>query len=89
MKKNSTAQIRRLLLNILNVLRGADDTEVSETVKETESAIRQVLDEGIAVALSPRAAPLRRLQHRIVSRHHLVAESHGSEPMRHLVIHPN
>ncbi len=47
------------------------------------------MDEGIAVALSPRTASLRRLQHRIVSRHHLVAESHGSEPLRHLVIHPN
>lgn len=89
MKKNSTSQIRRLLLNVFNVLPGSGDTEVSETVKETEDTIRQVLNERIAVALSPRTASLRRLQHRIVSRHHLMAKSHGSEPRRHLVIHPN
>lgn len=87
-KKNSTAQIRRALVNILNVLPGPDDGEADEAVNETERAIRRVLEEGVAVALSPRAAAVRRLQHRMISRHHLVAESHGSEPLRHLVIQP-
>lgn len=87
-RKNSTAQIRRVLLNILNVLPGAEDGETAEAIKEAEQAIQRVMEEGVVVALSPRSAALRRLQHRMISRHHLTAESHGSEPMRHLIIHP-
>ncbi len=87
-RKNSTAQIRRVLLNILNILPGPDDGETGEAVKETEQAIQRVLDEGVPVALSPRSAAVRRLQHRMIIRHQLVAESHGSEPLRHLVIQP-
>jgi stage III sporulation protein SpoIIIAA len=87
-RKNSTAQIRRVLQNILNVAPGSGDGEITEAVKEAEQAIRRVLDEGVAVALTPRTAALRRMQHRLVTRHRLVAESHGSEPLRHLVIHP-
>ncbi len=87
-KKNSAAQIRRLLQNLLNVMPGVDDGEVSETVQETEAAIQRVLDEGMPVELKPRPSALRRLQHRIVARHFLMAESIGSEPRRRLVIHP-
>ena len=88
-RKNSTAQIRRVLLNILNILPGPDDDgETEAAVKEAEQAIQRVMDEGVAVALSPRSAAVRRLQHRMIIRHQLVAESHGSEPLRHLVIQP-
>ncbi len=87
-KKNTTAQIRRLLQNVLNVVHGAEDADVDDTVRETEQAIRRVLEDGVAMELSPRPAKLRKLQHRIVARHRLVAESVGSEPARHLVIQP-
>lgn len=87
-RKNSTAQVRHVLLNILNVLPGTEDGETAEAVKEAEQAIQRVLEQGVAVALSPRTAAVRRLQHRMISRYHLVAESHGSEPLRHLIIHP-
>lgn len=87
-KKNTTAQIRRLLQNVLNVVHGAGDAEVDATVRETERAIQRVLEDGIAMELAPRPASLRKLQHRIVARHRLVAQSVGSEPDRHLVIQP-
>lgn len=87
-KKNTTAQIRRLLQNVLNVVYGAGDDEVDATVRETEHAIQRVLEDGVAMALTPRPASLRKLQHRIVARHSLIAESVGSEPDRHLVIQP-
>ncbi|NIP71841.1 MAG: AAA family ATPase [Gammaproteobacteria bacterium] len=87
-KKNSTAQIRRLLENLFHVVKGAHGEDVDDAVKETEAAIQRVLAEGIAVSLAPRSARLRRLQHRISSRHRLLAESVGSEPERHLVIYP-
>lgn len=87
-KKNSTAQIRKLLEGVFNVVKGIEDADVNDAVREAEHAVQRVMDEGIAVSLSPRSARLRRLQHRITSRHHLVAESEGSEPQRHLVIYP-
>ncbi|MGD2082264.1 MAG: R3H domain-containing nucleic acid-binding protein [Chromatiales bacterium] len=87
-KKNSASQIRRLLQNLFNLIPGADDLEVNDAVRETESAIQRVLEEGAEVELAPRTSALRRLQHRIVARHLLMAESVGSEPERRLVIHP-
>jgi stage III sporulation protein SpoIIIAA len=88
-KKNSTAQIRHLLRNLFNVMPGMDEHETQTAVRETEDGIRRALREGVVVALMPRPASLRRLQHRVASRHHMVAESVGSEPQRHLVIYPH
>lgn len=87
-KKNSTAQIRRLLEILFHVVKGAHREDIDDAVKETEAAIQRVLAEGVAVSLTPRPARLRRLQHRISIRHRLLAESVGSEPERHLVIYP-
>ncbi len=88
-KKNSTAQIRHLLRNLFNVAPGLDEQETETAVREIEDGIRRALRDGVAVSLLPRPASLRRLQHRVASRHHMVAESVGSEPRRHLVIYPH
>jgi hypothetical protein len=88
-KKNTTAQIGRLLQNVFNQVHGADEDEVAEAMREMEIAIRRALNEGVIVALAPRPARIRRAQHRIATRHHVVAESVGSEPERHLVVHPH
>ncbi|HWI41329.1 MAG TPA: R3H domain-containing nucleic acid-binding protein, partial [Verrucomicrobiae bacterium] len=88
LKRNSSSDIRRVLLNFFNVVQGVEDAEVKEAVREAEEAIERVLAEGVAVALAPRRPVLRKLQHRLAVRYHLVAESSGSEPQRHLVIHP-
>lgn len=87
-KKNSTAQIRRLLQNVFNILHGMPRDEVDAAVGEAEAAIRRVMEEGVTVALLPRPAAMRKLQHRLAARHHLIAESVGSEPQRHLIIYP-
>ncbi len=88
-RKNSTAQMRRLLQNVFNLLHGVEETEVDAAVRETEAGLRRALEEGVIVELAPRPASLRQLQHRVASRHHVVAESVGSEPKRHLVIYPH
>jgi hypothetical protein len=88
-KKNTTAQIRRLLQNVFNVIHGVDDSEIDAAVRETEAAVRRALEEGEVVELAPRSASIRRLQHRIASRHRVVTESVGSEPKRYLVIYPH
>ena len=87
-KKNSTAQIRHLLRDLFHVQWGQDEAELNEAVREAEQAVQQVKAERMAAELTPRPSALRELQHRIVIRHHLVAESVGSEPHRHLVIYP-
>ena len=88
-KRNTTAQIRRLLQNVFNLVHGVDEDEVAEAVREMEMAIRRALAEGVVVELSPRPASIRQAQHRVASRHHVVAESAGSEPRRHLVVRPH
>jgi stage III sporulation protein SpoIIIAA len=88
-KKNTTAQIGRLLQNVFNLVHGADEDEVGEAVREMETAIHHALTEGVVVELAPRPAGIRQAQHRVASRHHVVAESIGSEPKRHLVVRPH
>jgi stage III sporulation protein SpoIIIAA len=88
-KRNTTAQLRRTLQSAFNVLNGADTEEVQEAVAEVEHAIQRVINEKIAIPLSPRRSSVRRLQHRIAARYHLEAESVGSEPLCHLIVHPS
>lgn len=85
-KKNTTAQLRRLLQDIA-AERATDDPQAEAALREAEAAAQQVLREGGQIALAPRPGAVRRLQHRVAVRHRLVAESVGSEPDRHLVIH--
>ncbi|MFL5811992.1 MAG: R3H domain-containing nucleic acid-binding protein [Bdellovibrionia bacterium] len=47
------------------------------------------MSERIMVELAPRPASIRRMQHRMIARYHLESESVGTEPLRHLVIHPH
>jgi stage III sporulation protein SpoIIIAA len=88
-KKNSSAEMRRVLRNLFSVVPGVDDDLVREVVTETEHAIARVLAERVPVSLAPRPPALRKMQHRLVSRHHLEAASAGHEPFRHLVIYPS
>lgn len=87
-KRNSSAELRRVMKTAFNVVEGVDEEEVREAVAEVEHAIERVLSEGVSVPLAPRPPRLRKLQHRLVSRYHLEAVSHGSEPTRHLTIYP-
>ncbi|HEY8553520.1 MAG TPA: R3H domain-containing nucleic acid-binding protein [Burkholderiales bacterium] len=87
-KSNTSAQMRRLLQNLFNVVQGLDEEEVKDAVREVEHAIRRVLTEGVEVALAPRRPMVRKMQHRMIARYHLEAQSEGKEPLRHLVIHP-
>jgi stage III sporulation protein AA len=87
-KKNSTAQIRRALADAFNQVHGADPDEVDAVVRESEAAIRRARETGEEVSLPPRESALRRLQHRIVVREGLLAESQGSGHQRHLVVLP-
>lgn len=88
-KRNGSSQMRRLLQGLFVPPEGVDDEEVREAVQEVEHAIERVMAEKVPVALAPRRPSVRKLQHRMVVRYHLDTESVGSEPTRHLVIHPD
>jgi len=87
-KRNSTAQLRRLLTDIFNIIPGEDQDQVDTAAREAEAAAEKARREGYPVALTPYPAAIRRMQHRIAMRYQLVAESVGSDPHRHLVIQP-
>ena len=87
-KKNTTAQIRRLLEREFHVLKGIEDEAINRALEEAKAAVTKAKTEGIDVGLAPQPPALRDLQQRFITRHHLVAESMGSEPQRHLVVHP-
>ncbi|MFN7130519.1 MAG: R3H domain-containing nucleic acid-binding protein [Myxococcales bacterium] len=87
LKRNSSADLRRVLRNVFFIAHGVDQEQVREAIAEAEHAIQRVLAEGVSVALAPRPSQLRKLQHRLLTRYHLDSTSVGSEPMRHLVIH--
>lgn len=87
-KRNSSAELRRVLRGAFMMVEGVDEDQVREAVAEAEHAIQRALSEGVVVPLAPRPPRLRKLQHRLVSRYHLETVSHGSEPVRHLIIYP-
>lgn len=87
-KRNSSAELRKVLRSAFMLVEGVDEELVREAVAEAEHAIQRVLSEGVAVPLAPRPPRLRKLQHRLVSRYHLETVSQGSEPLRHLTIYP-
>ncbi len=87
-RKNTTAQMRRALQDHLHYQRGLDEDALAHALREVEHAVERVRAEGVPVALEPRPASLRRLQHRLVNQHRLYAESEGSGARRHLVVYP-
>jgi len=89
-KKNTTAQIRHLLREVFSLYGELEDEEeVRDALREAEEAVQRVLEEGVVVELAPRRPAVRKLQHKLVVRHRMVAQSLGSEPQRHLAIYPD
>lgn len=88
-KRNSTSDMRRALRGLQSqVNEDPDESALNDALREVEHAIGRVLAEAVAVSLAPRAPELRRVQHGIIERYNLEAESTGREPFRHLVIYP-
>ncbi len=87
-KTNTTAEIRRLLRKVFTIVQGVEEGEIQEAVREAESAIQRVMQEGVEIALRPRGPALRKIQHRMISSCGLASTSVGREPKRHLVICP-
>ena len=87
-KRNTANEMRHLLQHVFRVMEGNEPGEADEAAREAEAGVEKVLREGVEVPLAPRRSPLRRMQHRIIAGHNLLAQSTGREPLRHLVIYP-
>ncbi len=87
-KKNSTSQLRRLLEREFHILHGVPRADIDAALAEARAAVERARRESVTVALPPRPAALRELQQRYIMRERMVAESVGSEPRKHLRVHP-
>jgi len=84
---NSHAKVIEFLRSLFQ-LPGASPEE-QEALREAEEAIADVIARRAPVALSPRRAHVRRLQHELAQAYGLRSESTGREPYRRVVIHPH
>jgi predicted RNA-binding protein Jag len=66
----------------------SEHNEEEAGLRETETALRSVLEQGRPVELSPQNRYVRRLQHQLAERYGLTTESKGAEPHRRVVIYP-
>ncbi len=57
-------------------------------MREVEQAVRDVMSQQQAVALTPQNNHVRRLQHQFAEGYGLTTESTGAEPNRRVVIYP-
>jgi stage III sporulation protein SpoIIIAA len=87
-KRGTSTEIRRALRTALRLVPGEEPADVQAATDEAEEAVRRVMADGQPVALAPRPARLRQLQHKLIARFGLDSASEGSEPTRHLVVLP-
>lgn len=96
-KTNTMPQIQRAVREALNSDAGSfleqvaeiplqDETELA--LQEAREAIEIALNQDQSIELAPRRSYIRRLQHELVEKHHLLSFSVGDEPNRRLKVVP-
>jgi hypothetical protein len=86
LRGNTITQMEKFLHSMFDVDGGGGEREAA--VQEATSAVEEVRERGQPVELTPRRAPLRRVQHELAGQHRLPSESRGVEPFRRVVIFP-
>jgi stage III sporulation protein SpoIIIAA len=85
LKTNTVLQMENMLASLYDL--EADPQEAA--LRETSEAIGLVEASGQSVELSPQNAYVRRLQHQMAERHHLMSRSRGTEPNRRVELLPD
>ena len=86
LRSNTITQMQSSLIDIFNL----GDKEVDAfaiAMRETQDAIRKVLEGARAVDLSPQNSRIRRFQHEMARQFNLVSHSYGREPQRRVRIY--
>jgi len=87
LKSSTNNQITRFLKNFFKIS-GDQDEDERTAVSEVEEAVKQVKNTGKNIDLSPQNSFIRRLQHMLIERYGLKAQSVGEEPNRKIRIYP-
>ncbi len=82
LRSNTVTQIEDFLADFFHLEVGDDDSPLARALRETEEAIRAVLNGAPSVDLSPQKASIRRQQHEMVRQANLLSHSYGKEPER-------
>jgi stage III sporulation protein SpoIIIAA len=85
LKTNTMLQMENMLASLFDL--EADPQEAA--LRETAEAIGLVQASGRSVELGPQNAYVRRLQHQMAERNHLMSRSRGSEPNRRVELIPD
>ena len=86
LRSNSINQMETCLIDVFGLtLREIDPFAIA--IRETQDAIRKVLQGAKTVALGPQSADIRRRQHELVRQSDLISHSYGEEPNRRVRIY--
>lgn len=86
LRSNSVAQMESCLVDIFS-LSPKEIDPFSIAMRETQDAIKKVLQGAKSVALSPQISSIRRRQHELVRQSNLISHSYGREPNRRVRIY--
>lgn len=81
LRANTVTQMERCLADIFGV-KEAEDDPMSAAMRETEDAIRRILNGTKMVELLPQNSYIRRRQHQMARQAQLISHSRGKEPRR-------
>ena len=87
LRSNTVAQMEAFLTDLFGLGQDDADTAFERAMRETEEAIRRVLQGAGAIDLSPQNAYIRRYQHEMAREADLLSRSFGKEPYRHVRIY--
>ncbi|MDP2727313.1 MAG: R3H domain-containing nucleic acid-binding protein, partial [Dehalococcoidia bacterium] len=85
LRSNTVGQMQQGLASIYQIEGALNPAD--QAMREAESAISRVLNEGEPVELAPQSSYIRRLQHQLAGRHNLSSVSQGKEPYRRVRIY--
>ncbi len=86
-KSNTFAQIANAVRDLFQT-GPLEKGYVEEAIEEAEEGIERVRAGSSTIELAPQNGYMRRLQHEVIERNHLVSESIGEEPRRRVRIFP-
>jgi hypothetical protein len=85
LRANTLAQMEGVLEDLFGVDGRSDPA--TEAMRETQTAIQQVMNGAHSVELAPQTAYIRRQQHELIKRANLFSRSLGKEPKRRVRIY--
>ena len=85
LRANTSHQMEKCLADIFNLSLSETDT-LSVAMRETQDAIRQVLQGTKSMALTPQDAFIRKKQHEMARQSNLISQSTGKDPNRRVKI---